>query len=108
MMDKKNIKITPVFMKQVKESFFDYFELSSLLFDDRKSDVFDITDIPKGNKFYGMAKDIAKDMGIEWKDMSHQDSNRVMLALLEDRFNIIRSVDHATNIDVEYHLKIKQ
>ena len=41
---------------------------------------------------------IAKQLEIDWENMTHEESNRVMLALLEDSFNLIRDIEDSKSI----------
>ena len=89
-MNKKNTNITPPDKQKTLEAFFRYYKLSSLLFDRRRDEIYNITDIPENNEFYKPAMEIAKQLDIDWKNMSHEDSNRIMLSLLEDAFNLTK------------------
>ena len=90
------------------EAFFRYYELSSLLFDQKQSEIYNVTDIPKANKFYKPAKDIAKQLQINWKTMTHEESNRIMLALLEDSFNLIREIEDSKAITLQTKIIIEK
>ena len=92
-MTKNKLSIAPPDKKKTLEAFFRYYELSRLLFGQKQNEIYDVTDIPKTNKFYELAKEIAKQLEIDWENMTHEESNRVMLALLEDSFNLIRDID---------------
>lgn len=96
--------IEPPDKQQTLEAFFRYYELSSLLFDQQKDEIYDVTDIPKTNKFYELAKEKAKQLQIDWANMSHEDSNRIMLALLEDSFNLIRNIENSKSITLQLKL----
>lgn len=39
--------------------------------------------------------------------MSHEDSNRIMLAMLEEAFNLIRDIEQSKNITLNVTIKIK-
>lgn len=105
-MKKEEIVVSPTYRQSVKEGFFNYFELSSMLFDREKEEIFDVSDIPKNSKFRKMAEDTASNLGINWKSMSHQDSNRIMLSMLEETFNVIRLADSAENVILEWKIKV--
>lgn len=62
----------------------DYFELSKYLFGDDAPQ--DVNEIPTDSPFYESAKAIADEMELDWDNMSHEDSNRVMLNILSDYF----------------------
>ena len=88
--------------------FFVIMNLSSLLFDQKQSEIYNVTDIPKTNKFYKPAKDIAKQLQINWKTMTHEESNRIMLALLEDSFNLIREIEDSKAITLQTKIIIEK
>lgn len=72
----------------------DYFSLSKYLFGDDAP--VDVNEIPKESLFYETARSLSDEMGLDWDNMSHEDSNRVMLNLLSDYFY---------NIDVDEQYK---
>ena len=53
-----------------------------------------------------MAKNIADQLGVDWKSMSHEDSNRIMLALLEDTYMAMAKVANRKDLVIELKLKI--
>lgn len=71
-------------LEQSQKAVGDYFELSKYLFGDDAPQ--DVNEIPSDNPFYESAKAISDEMGLNWENMSHEDSNRVMLNLLSDYF----------------------
>ncbi len=107
-MTKNKLSIAPPDKKKTLEAFFCYYELSSLLFDQKQSEIYNVTDIPKANKFYKPAKDIAKQLQINWKTMTHEESNRIMLALLEDSFNLIREIEDSKAITLQTKIIIEK
>ena len=46
-MNKKNTNITPPDKQKTLEAFFRYYKLSSLLFDRRRDEIYNVTDIPE-------------------------------------------------------------
>ena len=100
--------VEPVNKRQTLETFFRYYELSSLLFDRQRDEIYDVTDIPQNDKFYEVAKDKATQLQIDWANMSHEDSNRIMLALLEDSFNLIREIENSKSITLQTKIIIHQ
>ena len=54
-MTKNKLSIAPPDKKKTLEAFFRYYELSRLLFGQKKNEIYDVTDIPKTNKFYELA-----------------------------------------------------
>ena len=107
-MPKNKLSIAPPDKKKTLESFFRYYELSRLLFGQKQNEIYDVTDIPKTNKFYELAKEIAKQLEIDWENMTHEESNRVMLALLEDSFNLIRDIEDSKSIILQTKIVIKK
>lgn len=104
---KKQVTVSPDNKQKTLEQFFQYFELSGLLFDrGREEEIFNVSDIPIDNKFHEIAKHTAKDLDIHWNDMSHEDSNRVMLAMLEDAYNMIKEIENNKNIIIETTIQI--
>lgn len=82
-----------------------YLELSRYLFAS-KEPIYDINEMPVDHKFYAAATEIAKQIGVDWATMSHADSNRIMLALLEDAYNAMGNVGNKKKLVVEVKLKI--
>lgn len=71
-------------LEQSQKAIGEYFELSKYLFGDDAPQ--DVNEIPKESQFYQMAKDFADEMELDWDNMSHEDSNRIMLNLLAEYF----------------------
>lgn len=103
---KHQITISPEDKKKTLEQFFRYFELSGLLFDRNKDEIYNVSDISSDSKFYKQAQQMAKQLNIKWKGMSHEDSNRVMLAMLEDAFNMIRDIENSKNMVIKTTIQI--
>lgn len=74
-------------LEKVKDSYFRYIELSQYLFGSGDAAVYDVNEIPADNKFYQLARDLANSMNISWESMTHEESNRIMLAMLDDCYN---------------------
>ena len=66
----------------------------------------DINEMPKNCIFYADARKIAEELRISWKDMSHAESNRIMLALLDDYYNAMAEVADSKKLAIEVDLKI--
>lgn len=82
-----------------------YIALSHYLFGS-KSPIYDINEMPGDSEFFVDAVKTAEQLEIDWKAMSHEDSNRIMLALLEDYYQAMRKVSDKRNLAVEVRLKI--
>ena len=86
--------------KKAVENVCEYFALSKLLFGLGDNSPYDINEIKPDNQFYEAAKSLANELEIDWDKMSHEDSNRIMLSLLDDFFNKI-------NVDGNYTFKLQ-
>lgn len=108
-MSEKKIK-TGAHRKENKEyllnAYQKYIRLSRYLFGLGDDSPFDINEIPDGNEFLAPAKKIAKSLDINWKNMSHEESNRIMLALLEDTYKEMATVANKDKLVVETKLLI--
>lgn len=74
-------------LEKVKDSYFRYIKLSQYLFGSGDAAVYDVNEIPVDSKFYQLAHDLADSMEISWESMTHEESNRIMLAMLDDCYN---------------------
>lgn len=96
-------------LAKVKEAYIRYIDLSRFLFGMGDAAVYDVIEIPKNHKFYNMAHSLAASMEIDWETMSHEDSNRIMLAMLDDTYNAISKVipkKDKNNLIIDVHFKI--
>lgn len=93
-------------LKILKNTYLRYVALSKYLFATGDDAIYDVNEIPKGNEFYKLAKGIAKDLDINWKEMTHEESNRIMLAMLEDTYNAMAEVSDKEKLIIEIKLKI--
>ena len=107
-MTKNKLSIAPPDKKKTLEAFFGYYLLSRFFLGQNQKEIYFFTDIPKTNKFYELAKEIAKQLEIDWENMTHEESNRVMLALLEDSFNLIRDIEDSKSIILQTKIVIKK
>lgn len=76
-------------LKAIRTAYFNYLELSSYLFGKGDEGIYDINEMPETHKFYHYAKEISAQLEIDWDKMTHEESNRIMLALLEDLYQEI-------------------
>lgn len=70
-----------------------------------------VTSLSKDSDFYKTAQDIAKEFGLDWNNLSPEDNNELMLALLEDfyhRVNVDDNFDYIVNILVKEKKKSKE
>lgn len=78
-------------LEKAQQAIADYINLSKYLFGDDAP--LDVNEIPEDSPYFQTAKDIADAMELDWKQMSHEDSNRVMLNLLSEYFYAIQPED---------------
>lgn len=90
-LDKKEVEVRTKAIEKV----ITYFKLSTLLFGMGDKSPYDINELKEDNDFYKPAKDLAEELEIDWEKMTHEESNRIMLSLLDDYFNQI-------NVDGDY------
>ena len=79
-------------LEKSQKAIANFFQLSKFLFGEEAP--YDVNEIPEDNPHYESAKTISDEMGLDWKDMSHEDSNRVMLNMLGDAFAAIEPEEH--------------
>ena len=79
-------------LAQSQKAIANFFQLSKFLFGEEAP--YDVNDISEDSPHYESAKAIADEMGLDWKNMSHDDSNRVMLNMLADAFDAIEPDEH--------------
>ena len=71
-------------LEQSQKAIGDFFTLAKYLLGENAP--YDINEIPKDSPFYETAKAISDGCGLDWNNMSHEDSNRVMLNMLSEYF----------------------
>ena len=74
-------------LEQSQQAIANFFQLSKFLFGEEAP--YDVNEIPEDNPHYENAKVISEEMGLDWNNMSHEDSNRVMLNMLGAAFAAI-------------------
>ena len=79
-------------LEQSQKAIANFFQLSKFLFGEEAP--YDVNEIPEDNPHYESAKAISDEMELDWKNMSHDDSNRVMLNMLADAFAAIEPDEH--------------
>lgn len=79
-------------LQKSQEATANYFQLSKFLFSEDAP--YDVNEIPQDSPFYESAKAISDEMGLDWENMSHEDSNRVMINMLADAFAAIEPDEH--------------
>lgn len=96
--------------EQILYTYQRFLDLSSYLFkrSSKDSSIYNINEIPEDNSFYADAVKIAKQLKVNWKNMSHANSNRIMLALLEDYFQAMQDIEEHTSLDVFTKLVFKK
>lgn len=83
----------------------EYLDLSKFLFADPDNSIYDVNELEPDEQFYPLAKELAKELKIGWDDMSHEDSNRIMLLMLEKAYQKIREVTDRSKITIEFKVK---
>lgn len=83
-----------------------YISLSKYLFAQDDKGIYNMNEIPKDNEFYSPAREIAKELNISWENMTHEESNRIMLALLEDTYNAMRTMSESDKLEIHVNLKV--
>lgn len=106
-MNKKNMSADPKERQRTLDAFFEFFDLSRILFNRRLKEIYNVSDIPKRSRFYKIAQGVAEELSIDWSTMSHEDSNRIMLAMLESSFNKIVEIEDSSSIDLIVKIKSK-
>lgn len=54
---------------------------------------YDMNETAEDSPFYKPAKSLADEMGIDWKKMTHEESNRLVVNMLSDAYLAIRTDD---------------
>lgn len=79
--------------KEATEKLLKFFRLCTNLFGLGDNSPYDINELSEDNEFHKQAVEMSKELEIDWKKMTHEESNRIMLAMLDDLFNSIRIAD---------------
>lgn len=103
MAKKKNDKKKPV--EAMTDALKEYLQLSKFLFADPDNSIYDVNELEPDEAFYLPAKKYAAELKIGWDDMSHEDSNRIMLLMLERAYQKIKEVSDSSKIIVEFKVK---
>lgn len=86
-------------LEKTCQSLINYLKLSDLFFGNNP--VYEMNELDEKSEFYQLAKDLADEMQIDWKNMSHEDSNRIMLAMLDEHFSQVRENEDVKSVKVE-------
>lgn len=78
-------------LEKSQQAIGDYFKLSDFLFGENAPN--DINELSEDSPYYETAKELSDEMGLDWNDMSHEDSNRLMLNLLAEYYASIQPDD---------------
>lgn len=76
-------------LEQSQKAIGDFFNLSKYLFGGNAP--YDVNEIPQDSPFYETARAIADEMKVDWDNMSHEESNSIMLNLLTEYFLNIKT-----------------
>lgn len=85
-----------------------YMRLSKYLFGQSEEYIYNVNEIPEENEFCRPARKIAKSFDIDWKKMTHEESNRIMLALLDNVYNEMAGSCNKDHIVLETKIIIKK
>ncbi len=94
-------------LQHLYDAYVKYIELSRYLFGS-KEPIYDINEMPGDSGFFADAVRIAEQLGISWEAMTHEESNRIMLALLEDYYVAMSKVVNTRRLVIEIRLKIAE
>lgn len=94
-------------LQSLYDTYTKFIELSRYLFGS-KNPIYDISEMPGTSDFFTDAVRIAEQLEIDWETMSHEDSNRIMLALLEDYYQAMAKVGKKKDLVIEVTLKIQK
>lgn len=88
--------------EKANNAYLDFAKLCKVFFGSNPID--DVTSLDKDSDFYKTAQDIANEFGIDWGNLSPEDNNELILALLEDYYNKVnvdKNFDYVINITVK-------
>lgn len=91
-------------MRQAYDAWMKFMKLCGLLFNPNSDAIYNINELKEDSEYYQHARDLCEEMEIDWDGMTHEDSNRVMLALLDDHYNDIqidKEKDYVFKIKIE-------
>lgn len=104
--NKKPTESTETNLAALRTAYFEYVELSKLLFASTQEIIYDINELPETNKFFEPANKIANELEVSWQTMTHEESNRIMLALLEEYYNKMAEVADTNDIILQVSFKL--
>lgn len=82
----KNKKDNEDVIDAATEAVLKYWRFSKLLFAETSETPYRMNELKPTNEFYGMAKDMADELEIDWEKMNDAESNRIMLNMLSDLY----------------------
>lgn len=88
--------------EEAYKAYSDFIALCRVFFG--KNPIDNVTSLDKNSVYYKAAQDIAKEFGMDWEELSAEDSNELMLTLLEDfynRVNISDKYDYILSVTVK-------
>ena len=84
-----------------------FLRLSSLLFNDEDDECpYRMNDLKESNPFYSDARNMAKELEIDWDKMTSEDSNRIMLNLLGDAFMACKPAE-GLGLHIKYEVRVE-
>jgi len=88
------------------KAWMNFVKLCKLLFGLGDKSPYNINEIKEDSEFYKHAVELSKELEINWDNMSHEESNRLMLALLDDYYQSIQ-VDKESDYVLTISIKKK-
>lgn len=86
-----------------------FFLLSQLLFNEDSDDCpYRMNDLKEDSVFYKDARALADELEIDWKKMTDEESNRIMLNLLGDAFMAIKPSDDTLQLNTKFTVELKE
>ena len=110
-MAKKNVKKkddNDALLEQAQEAYVDYRKLSRMLFANPETSIYDVNELQEGDQFYDLARGIADELEIDWETMKHAQSNRIMLAMLERKYQDMKKTEGGLVINVSFSFPEKK
>ncbi len=92
--------------KKILNAYLDYMELSDLFFSGTKKSILNVWELKEGDKFYDYAKKTADLIGIKWEGMTCEQSDQIILGMLEDRYMKMKPVNSKSKVVLDVKLKV--
>lgn len=80
-----------------------YWKLSRLLFSGKSWSILNAYELKEGDEFYKECREISDEIGIVWEEMTPEQSDAVLMALLESLF---QKMNLSPGVDVVISVKV--